>query len=185
MKNLFVLLLSFLIIFGCKSSQITTKGEIELPFVGDDYQSNKDVFRTVQTATSPNQSTAKKIALDNAKVELATNIQTIIKTVTDNYTNQRTVSDKQDFESKFEQISRAVTKQILTDVKIIGERGFKENGKYIHWIAIEMNKNNLLNKIEDKISKDEKLHLDFDKHQYEKILEKEMEEFDKNNKDTQ
>ncbi|GHV09663.1 hypothetical protein FACS1894162_0710 [Bacteroidia bacterium] len=32
--------------------------------------------------------TAKKIALTNAKAELASNIQSVVKAVTENYTNQ-------------------------------------------------------------------------------------------------
>ena len=40
-----------------------------------------------------------------------------------------------------------------------------------------MPKEELLNDISSEISKDEKMQLDFDKYQYEKILEQEMEKF--------
>mgnify|MGYP000050046790 CR=1 FL=1 len=44
--------------------------------------------------------TAKKIAEQNAKAELAGNIEAVIKRVTEQYTNQRSVGSQKDFENK-------------------------------------------------------------------------------------
>jgi Flp pilus assembly CpaF family ATPase len=123
--------------------------------------------------------TAKKIALQNAKTELAANIQSTIKAVTDNYTNQISVADKQEFENKFEELQRAVVNQELNDVHVIGEKVFKEkDGKYTYYIAIEMSKESIEHNIADRISKDAKLKLDFDKFQYQKIFDEEMKKFE-------
>lgn len=133
----------------------------------------------MQSGKSPDLATAKKIALQNAKSEMAGNIQSLMKRVTDQYTNQRTISDKQEFENKFEEMIRTVVKQELVDLKIIGEKTFQEaDGKYTYWLAIETTKDAILNGAYDRISKDKKLQLDFDKHQYEKIFDEEMEKFE-------
>jgi len=171
-----------LVLINCKSSkklsEVTKAEEITLPLSDAKFKTDKDFFRAVQTGISPDLSTSKKIALQNAKTELASGVQTTIKAVTDNYTNQRTVSDKQEFQNKFEELSRQVTNQQLSDVRIIGEKSFKESdGRYSYWVAIEMPKEILLQEVEKQITKDEKLKLDFDKYMYEKILDKEMEKF--------
>lgn len=184
-KTYSIVIVSILImtLFGCKGtkeiSKVNQTTEIEIPLSGKDYVSNKDYYRARQVGESTDLSTAKKIAMQNAKSEMAGNIQAMVKRVTDQYTNQRAVNDKTDFENKFEELSREVVNQTLTDVKVIGEKLFKENeGKYQYWIAIESSKENVLKGIQDKISNDEKLKLDFDKYQYEKIFNEEMKKFE-------
>jgi hypothetical protein len=163
---------------GAKSAQ-SASTEVTVPLSGKEFQTDKDFFRASQSGKSPDLATAKKIALQNAKTELAGNIQSLIKAVTENYTNQRTVGDKQEFENKFEENARAVINQTLNDVKIIGEKVFKEkDGKYTYYVAIEMSKEPVVNKVADRISKDAKLQLDFDKHQFQKVFDEEMEKFE-------
>lgn len=176
----------FVFLSSCGSkkevAQVVTKSnEIELPFTSKDFKSNKEAFRANQFGKSMDLSTAKKIALMNAKSELAGNIQATIKKVTDNYTNQRTVSDKQDFENKFEELAREVVNQTLTEVKIIGEKVTHESngGAYNYYIAIEISKDVVLNNFADKISKKEKLQLDFDKKKFEEVLNAEMSKLEK------
>ncbi|MDR0694884.1 MAG: hypothetical protein LBF81_06265 [Prevotellaceae bacterium] len=168
-------------ITGCKSTKSVQSGsnEVSVPLSGSEYRTDKDYFRASQSGKSPDLATAKKIALQNAKTELAGNIQSLMKAVTENYTNQRTVADQQEFENKFEENARAVVNQTLNDVKVIGEKVFKEkDGKYTYYIAIEMSKEPVVNNVADRISKDAKLQLDFDKHQFQKIFNEEMEKFE-------
>jgi hypothetical protein len=175
-------LMAGIMITSCKSSKPSVqKGSVEvsIPLSGKEYWSNKDYFRASQSGKSPNLPTAKKIALQNAKTELAGNIQTVIKAVTENYTNQRTVSDVQEFENKFEENARAVVNQSLDGIIVIGEKTFKEvDGSYTYYIAVEVDKETLVNKVTDRISKDAKLRLDFDKHQFQKVFDEEMAKFE-------
>lgn len=118
----------------------------------------------------------------NAKSELAGLINTKVKTVNDQYTNQRQVGENTDFESKFESMTRSVVNQQLSEIKVIGEKTFKnKDGKYETWVALEMKKDALINNINQSISKKKKLQLDFDKHKYEEIFNKEMEKFESEN----
>ncbi|MDR3133317.1 MAG: LPP20 family lipoprotein [Prevotellaceae bacterium] len=163
---------------GAKSVQ-SASTEVSVPFSDKEYKTDKEFFRASQSGKSPDLATAKKIALQNAKTELAGNIQSTIKAVTENYTNQRSVGDKQEFENKFEENARAVVNQTLNDVRIIGEKVFKEkDGKHTYYIAIEMSKEPVVNNIADRISKDAKLQLDFDKHQFQKVFDEEMQKFE-------
>jgi hypothetical protein len=179
------LMLSFGLIAGftgCKSKKINAnKGDAQvvMPFTGKKYQTDKNHFRAVQSGTSPDLSTAKKMALMNAKTEMAGNIQTLIKAVTENYTNQRSIADKQEFENKFEENARAVVNQTLNNVVTVDEKVFKaKDGKYTYWIGIEMNKDGVVDGLYDRISKDRKLQLDFDKYRFQKIFDEEMQKYE-------
>ena len=87
---------------ACKSpktiQQETGAVEIKLPFSEKEFQTNKEFFRATNMGKSPDIATSKKVALLNAKSELASNINSTIKKVTESYTNQRSVADKQDFD---------------------------------------------------------------------------------------
>lgn len=150
--------------------------EISVPFSTAEYQSNKENFRAKSSGNSPDMTTSKKIALQNAKSEMAGLIQSTIKKVTEQYTNQRQVSDAQEFSNKFEELSREVTNQQLVDVRIIGEKIFKEtNNTFTYWVAIEANKQAVMNGIDKGIGANKKLEQDYDKKKFEEIFNKEME----------
>lgn len=179
----FTLVVFSICLYNCKTTtpitEKTNAEEVELPFTSKEFRTDKENFRASQTGLSPDLATSKKIALQNAKTELASNVQTTIKAVTDNYTNQRTFNDRQEFENKFEELSRQVTNQQLTNVKIIGEKSFIEaDGRYRYYIAIEMSMDAMKNQLYKGISNDEKLQLDFDKYLFEKVLNEEMEKFE-------
>ncbi len=149
--------------------------EIEVPLSGREYQSNKEFYRAKSSGISPDMATAKKIALNNAKSEIAGLISSKIKTVTDNYTNQRSTAAAQDFENKFESMTREVVNQQLVDVAIIGEKILKKGTSYEYWLAIEVSKQSILDGISNTVSKDQKLQIDYDKKKFEEIYNSEME----------
>lgn len=178
-----ILFVFFLAAISCKSKKEITKiqdsTEISIPFSGKQYESSKNFFRAKQVGESTDLATAKKIAEQNAKAELAGNIEAVIKRVTEQYTNQRSVGTKKDFENKFEEMSREVVRQDIRDVNVIGEKLFKQkDGIYSYWIAIECSKETTLTGVYDGISKDAQLKLDFDKYQFEKIFNDEMRRYE-------
>lgn len=169
--------------FSCKSKKEVTasKGmeEITVPLTGKDYQTNKELFRAKSLGKSPDMATAKKIALNNAKAEIAGLISTKIKSVTDNYTNQRSITNAQDFENKFENLAREVVSQQLNDVSIIGEKVFRDKtGTVEYWVAVEVSKEAIMNGITNKVSQDKKLQIDYDKKKFEEVMNSEMEKLE-------
>jgi hypothetical protein len=167
---------------ACKSKkkatpiqQETGAVEISVPFSSKEFRSDENFFRAKQSGKSPNDATAKKIAFQNARAEMAANINATVKRVTDQYTNQRTVGNTQEFENKFEELSREVVNLEMSNVKEIGEKLFKEpDGAYTYWIAIEANKKDVFDKLDAKISNDAKLKLDYDKQKFQQIFDSEM-----------
>lgn len=154
--------------------------EITVPFSSKEYYSDKDNFRAKSSGNSVDLQTSKKIAMQNAKSEMAGLIQTTIKKVTDQYTQQRQIGNQQEFNNKFEELAREVTNQQLTDIAVIGEKLFKEpNGTYTYWIAIEANKQVVLNGIEKSVSNQKKLEQDYDKKKFEEIFNSEMDKLAK------
>jgi hypothetical protein len=185
MKNLKLsivtaLLLTFAVLPACRSKKELAKEtgatKVTVPLSGKEYNSDRDHFRTKSSGKSPDLTTAKKIALNNAKAEMAGLIQATMKRVTDNYTNQRSIGDRQEYTNKFEEMAREVVNQKLVDVKIIGEEIYKEaNNSFTYWIAIEASKEAILNGVDASISKNERLKLDYDKMKFEQTFDSEME----------
>ncbi len=154
--------------------------EISVPFSSKEFYSDKENFRAKSSGNSPDLQTAKKIAMQNAKSEMAGLIQTTVKKVTDQYTQQRTVANQTEFNNKFEELAREVTNQELIDVRVLGEKLFKEpNNSYTYWVAIEANKQVVLNGIDKGISNDKKLSQDYDKKKFEEIFNAEMDKLAK------
>ncbi|MDX2173324.1 MAG: hypothetical protein SFY56_09400 [Bacteroidota bacterium] len=165
---------------GCKSKKTpiqkeTGAVEISVPFSESKYRSDNEYFRAKQVGKSPDLATAKKIAFQNAKSEMAGNINSMIKRVTDQYTNQRTVGNTQEFENKFEELAREVVNLEMSNVKEIGEKIFKEpNGAFSYWIAIEAGKKEVFDKLDSKISSNASTKLDYDKQKFQQIFDAEM-----------
>ncbi len=180
-KNLLLIpAIAVLSLTACKSKKKpiqkeTGAIEISVPFSSKEYRSDEDNFRAKQVGKSPDLATAKKIAFQNAKSEMAANINSTIKRVTDQYTNQRTIGNKQEFENKFEELAREVVNLEISNVREIGEKIFKEtDNSFSYWIAIEANKKTIFDKVDAKISSDAKLKLDYDKQKFQSIFDAEM-----------
>jgi hypothetical protein len=172
--------MSVLMLASCKSKKTAVQKEtgaieISVPFSESKYRTDNDNFRAKQVGKSPDLATSKKIAFQNARAEMAANINALVKRVTDQYTNQRSVGNAQEFENKFEELAREVVNLEMSNVKEIGEKIFKEtDGAYSYWIAIEANKKEVFDKIDSKISSDAKLKLDYDKQKFQQVFDAEM-----------
>jgi hypothetical protein len=178
--------LAVISVSSCKSKKGTPIDKetgakrITVPFSGKEFQSDKEFFRAKASGNSIDMMTAKKIAMNNAKSEMAGLIQATVKRVTEQYTNQRQIGNTQEFSNKFEEIVREVTNQQLTDVRTLGEEIFKEqNNSFTYWVAVEANKQTILNGMERSISNNERLRQDYDKKKFEEIFNAEMEKLAK------
>ena len=187
-KSVFMLtsIAAFIILSGCKSKEKIAKVEeqgetlIEVYCSGHEYQSNNDFFRANQVGESVDQATAKKKAQSNARAELASSIETTIKTVVDNYVNSRELNNVEEAEERYESLSREVVNQKLTGVKTICEKTTKtSDGKYKTYIALELAGDELMSALNERLSKDAKLKIDYDYEQFKKTFEKEMDKFEK------
>jgi hypothetical protein len=179
-----VALAAALVLGGCKGSKKnpTPDGEKEVivPCSGPDYFTNNKVFRANSIGASMDQVTSQKIALTNARNQLAQSIQTTVKTVTDNYTNSTSVDKKEALEQKFESLNREVVDQTLQGIRTICEKLVQtKDGSYKTYIAIELSADDLVNQYNSRLSADDKLKVDYDYTKFKDTFDKEMDKMSK------
>jgi predicted transcriptional regulator len=174
------------VIGGCKSKEkaasVKDQGEtlIETYCSGPEFQSSKDYFRSNQVGESVDQATAKKKALSNARAELAAAIETQVKGVIDNYVNSREMNNREEAEERFESLTREVINQKLNGVKTICEKTTKtKEGKYKTYIALELAGDELMNAMNERLSQDDRLRIDYDYEQFKKTFDAEMDKMAK------
>lgn len=127
-------------------------------------------------ATSSDLSLAKEKALLLAKQRLVTLINSNTKSVTDRYVNEREMGEASEFEQKFENLTREVADETLQNIVVACEKAsVLDSKKYRAFIAIEVNKKELLEGINKKLTNNAKLQVDYDKKKFEEIFNQEME----------
>jgi predicted small secreted protein len=177
-----IVIISFLI-SSCNTSRKITKDVVgiklkELPCSGSKYMSDKDYYIANNSAKSKDLSVAREKAMLLAKQRVSSIISSHIKSTTDRYLNERGVSDKTNIEQKFENLTREVVNQQLSDIEIVCEsQTVLPTGEYQSFIAIRVSKESIINDISDRINNNDKLQLDYDKYRYEKIFNEEMEKY--------
>lgn len=160
---------------GQKKAAVDGKTEIIMPFNTPVDMSDMEYFRATASGTSPDQEMARTIADLNARTQLGTQISTVVKAVTERYMNQVNVADKAEFAQKVEQNVRIVVNQELSGAVVKGTKLYQaKDGSYECWINIEMPRSKVTGALEDAITKDEKLALDFDQHLFMKTFDEEM-----------
>ncbi len=179
-----VILAGGLLMLGCKGKEKTPKGETEVavPCSGSDFFTTAKFFRANSIGESQDQVTSKKKALSNARAELAASIQTTVKAVTDNYTNSREMNNKEQVEERFEQLNREIVDQQLSGLKTICEKLVKTNqDTYKTYIAIELSAEDLVTKYNERLSKDDRLKIDYDYEKFKETFDTEMEKLGNDN----
>jgi len=167
-------------LISCGGSKPVTKDDsmgkdITLPCSDEEFHSDQQFFRGTGTGSSSSLDMAKSMSLTSAKANLAGNISTTIKKVTDRYRNERQVGDNSELEAKYEDMTREVVNQELNNIsQVCTKTRQMKDGKYTVYIALEIKKDELLNKVTEKISKDDKLKLDYDKMKFENVFNEEM-----------
>lgn len=154
--------------------------EMALPFTGAQYRTDAENYRAVQSGVSPEMSMAKKIAMQNARQEIAAAIQADISAVTENYAKSQQLPSqtKRGYEERMTELAYTVVKQTLSGITLADEKLFKEaNGDYRHYVCMALSKAELEKSLLEQMQKDEKLMSDFEFDQFKKIFEQKMSEF--------
>ena len=157
-------------------SKSVTKGRQEITFPCQDQgKSDKNHFRASATAKSADLNAAKQKAMLNAKQELASRIASTIKSVTENYINEMDAANRSEFEQSYQSLTKDVVNQKLNNVSVLCEKYFQaEGGGYEAFVAIEMNKEDVISSAENAISKDKKLEVMYDREKFRKQFDEEM-----------
>ncbi|MFM9006057.1 MAG: hypothetical protein ACKOSR_11230, partial [Flavobacteriales bacterium] len=109
--NNFLLIFSLLLFFSfesCKTS--STLGEkVKEPFSGNKYESSARYFRAKGKGDSSDENIAKNKADLQAKKELAQQVETRMKVVTDQYLHENETASGSEINDKFQSLIREVT----------------------------------------------------------------------------
>ena len=183
-KILFLVVIAgSLTLVGCKGSKeaTMTPGGVKVEIPCGDYYSDANFFRGTGIATSPNISLAQSKARMDAVAKLSAGIETTIKAVGDQYSQQITVGDAMEVNEKFEEMTRQVVNQTVNNVGVAcNETRFDEETKrYTVYMAVQVGKDEVFSGVADRISKDDKLKLDYDKMKFENIFNEEMEKLER------
>ncbi len=154
----------------------TGETEIKVMCSGPEFFTNSEVFRANALGESMDQATAKKKALANARAQMASDINTQIKGVIDNYVNSREMNNREEVAERFEGLTREVVDQKLSGVRTICEKQVVVNatGNYKTYIAIELSAQDLLSAYNERLSNDERLRIDYDYEKFKETFEAEM-----------
>ncbi len=146
---------------------------------GEEYWTNKKYFRANSIGESLDQITSKKKAMANAKADLASSINTTIKGTIDNYVKSSEFNNTEEVLENFESLTREVINQELTGIKTICEKQTKtKEGKYKTYIALELSADKLVTKMNERLSKDERLRIDYNYEKFKDTFDKEMEKLE-------
>jgi hypothetical protein len=151
--------------------------EVITPCVGDKFQSNDKYFRGTANGSSVNMNMAKKIALRSANTFLATDIKVQITQVADDYSGQTTSGTNSSFREKLQDSTESVVDEIVSSSRTICERTTmnKATGEYTVYISRESSVENIFSKVNQTISKEEELRVDYDYEKFKETFDKVME----------
>jgi hypothetical protein len=138
MKRLILLSLVFA---SCASGPLGKK--VNEPFTGSAYESTNRFFRGTGKGESSQDNIARGKADIEAKQQLAGQVETNMKQVSDQYLGQTENERAADVADKFQSLVRATMNTQIADIRKIGEKKYfneKEN-KYTVFIAYEIKKN--------------------------------------------
>ncbi len=166
---------------ACASSPFGSK--VKEPFRGSAYESNNRFFR----GTGKGESSADNIARGKADIEakalLASQVNTTMKQVADQYLGQTQNEKGADVADKFQSLVREVMNTNISDLRKIGEQKYfnKKENKYTVFIAYEIKKNAMFRFLK----KQAKVNQTIDERQQEviqKILDEELKKTEEDEK---
>lgn len=128
---------------ACKST--SPMGEkVKEPFSGNKYESTSRYFRAKGKGDSSDENIAKNKADLQAKKELAQQVETRMKVVTDQYLHENETNSGSEINDKFQSLIREVTNTTIADLRKIGEEKYlNAEGKYTVYIAYEIHKRDM------------------------------------------
>lgn len=158
-----------------KAAKKQPSGMVEdvTPMSGAKYHSDKDYFRAVQNGVSADRSIAQKIAMQNCRQELASNIQAELQLVIENYLNVKQLPSGDINSGSYQELAYTIVSQKMTDVQIVEEKTYREteNNQYRYYVCLQMPKAEIEKALEEALAKDEKINLEFDREQFRAIFE--------------
>ena len=138
-------------------SQSPMGEKVKEPFSGSKYESNNRFFRATGKGTSIKDNIARGKADIEAKNQLAGQVSTNMRNVTDQYLGQTDNAVGADVADKFQSLTRQVMNTGLADLRKIGEEKYFNGEEYTIYIAYEIKKNAMFRFMKKQAKTDSKI----------------------------
>lgn len=128
---------------ACKSKSVSPQGaKVNAPFSGRKYESNAAWFRGTGQGVSVKQNIARGKADIDAKNQVASQVGTNMRAVTDQYLGQTENAAAADVADKFQTLVREVMSTDLADLRKVGEETYfnDQTKEYTVYVAYEIKK---------------------------------------------
>lgn len=173
-----VVLIAGVMFTQCRSKEAALpSGEtrVELLCSGSEYFTDSEYFRASSMGESSNITNSKRMALSNARAELAGQIGVLVSGVVDNYYQQAGVEERTEFAERYEGLFREIVNERLAGTRTICEEVTRTaEGRYRTYVAIELTGNEILNAANQRIIQDERLRLDYDYERFKNTFNEEI-----------
>ena len=165
-----------------KRATAPTIGLVEqtLPLSEARHRTDAEYYRAVQSGKSTDMSMAKKVAIQNARQELAASIKADLEGVVENYAPNRQLpsDEKSTFETRMTELSYTVVQQTLAGSTLSDEKLFTTpTGEYQYFVCMQINKADMKEALLNELQKNEKLISDFEISEFRKLYEKKLSEY--------
>ena len=153
--------------------------KVKEPFSGSKYESSSRYFRSKGKGESSDENMAKQKADLNAKKELAQQVETRMKVVTDRFIQETGANGGSDLSDKFISLTREVTNTNIADLRKLGEEKYfnQETGKYSVYIAYEIHKRDMFRYLKKQAKLDAKLS-EAERKSIEEMIDEELKEIE-------
>lgn len=131
--------------------------QVKEPFSSSKYESTKRYWRAVGKGSSKDDNIAKSKADLQAKKEIAQQVQTRMKVVSDQYFSDTETLNSEEVNDKFQSLAREVTNTQIADLRKIGEEKYFNGENYTVYIAYEIHKKQMLRFMKKKAKVDSKI----------------------------
>jgi hypothetical protein len=156
--------------------------KIETPFEGKKYFSDKKHYRATGEGIAQDLTVARRIAETNARQGLASQIEVKVRSVGEQYLQNRSINQNIETNTKYEDITRTVIDETLRNIELFDQKSYKDKkGNFVHYVAMQMSTEAVAEGMIEKIRADDKLKQDFELERFRRIYEQELEEFNKEN----
>lgn len=177
-KFILALCMTGAFITSCGSQKAATTGDVAVvvPCSGVEYQSSDDFLRASASGISTNMNVAKKKAMMSARTAIANDIESMMRSVSENYVNSYTSGEKDETNQRFNELTRQTVKKTLRGTRIVCDKLMKSpDGTYKQYVCLEMPAQSLLDDAAQALQNDKKLRVDFEYEKFKKVFNEELE----------
>ncbi|MBR6843485.1 MAG: hypothetical protein IKM79_00130 [Bacteroidales bacterium] len=169
-----------------KVSQATADDAVEIKSVPcSECKSTRDIIRSRGMRESIDQQIAMEMARTSALEDMSSKIGVSVTALIKNYALQRDVNKNMELEQRYERISDQLVDQTVQGYRTICEKytlSTRPDGTKVYkcYYAIELDKEDAVRSLYKGLTKDDKIHLEYDYDKFKEEFEKELNRADSN-----